>query len=71
MKDCTNCINAAWDKREGGALHPSGDGHCTWQLKLPSLPGAMHWMTTPVMQGGAINRRTPLKEHCPHWARKT
>lgn len=73
MKDCTNCINAEWQKREDGKLHPGGDGNCTWKLKVPVLPSSMHWWIgkEPVAHGGHINRRELLKEHCPHWTRKS
>ena len=40
MKDCTHCKHAAWNLTMRGALHPSGEGKCTYEVKLPPLPAS-------------------------------
>ena len=70
MKNCTDCKHADWKRRDGGNLHPSGDGMCQYEYKIPALPAAMWWMgTAPTPNGGAINRRKELADHCVYWAR--
>jgi hypothetical protein len=70
MKDCTHCKHAAWNLTMRGALHPSGEGKCTYEVKLPPLPASKRWWWSPRAMGGDINRRKPLTEHCVYWAHK-
>lgn len=69
MKDCTRCIHAKWHRTSAGRLHPSGDGECQKEIKLPPIPGAFHWLynSEPRPIGGYINRRTELAKHCPYY----
>ncbi len=69
MKNCTNCKHAAWLRTKSGALHPSGDGKCMWEWKLPKLPASMYFQPTPYVSGGAINRRKDLPTDCVYFAR--
>jgi len=70
MKNCTHCRHASWNKTAAGKLHPSGDGHCTFPVKIPVLPAAFHWLTTPHPLGGRINRREELRNDCPRYDRE-
>jgi len=70
MKNCLNCKYADWRKTASGKMHPSGDGHCTFQWKSPPLPASMYWLVQPSPYGGQINRREELKDHCTYYARK-
>ena len=70
MKNCTDCKHADWYKKTNGTLHNSGDGKCSYPYKVPALPASMYWICTePKPDGGAINRRKDLRDHCVHWAR--
>ena len=70
MKSCLHCKYADWRRTEAGKLHPSGDGHCTYEWLMPPLPQSMHWLgkapTRPY--GGLISRKTELPDHCAYWA---
>jgi hypothetical protein len=74
MIDCTHCAHAAWAKTAAGKMHPSGDGRCTYIVKIPPLPACMGWgpghRESPTPYGGYINRREPLKSHCVYWKQK-
>lgn len=70
MKDCTHCKHASWTRTKTGALHPSGDGRCTYQVKLPTLPASKYWYLNPSVAGGYINRREPLDKDCVYWEKK-
>jgi hypothetical protein len=70
MKNCTHCEHANWKRTKTGALHPSGDGHCGFEVKLPVLPAAKYWSLRGFVAGGLINRRTELQQHCAHYKRK-
>ncbi len=71
MKNCTPCKHASWQRREGGNLHPSGDGQCKYPYSVPQLPASMWWIgTVPTPNGGAINRKKELAEHCAYFARE-
>lgn len=37
MKNCTHCKHAVWQKTAAGRLHPSGDGECGYEVKLPAI----------------------------------
>jgi hypothetical protein len=67
MKNCTKCKYAEWNKTKTGRLHPSGDGSCTYQYKIPKLPESMHWITKPRPYGGWINRNSELNDHCVYY----
>jgi hypothetical protein len=69
MKNCTDCKHAQWKRTKAGSLHPSGDGKCTYQYKVPPLPASMYWITSPSPCGGYINRRKDLTEHCAFWSK--
>lgn len=75
MKNCTDCIYAEWKRREGGNLHPSGDGRCTYEVKVPALPASKYWgygckSDIPSINGGFINRKEELSDHCVYFSRK-
>ena len=61
MKNCTDCKHAEWKRREGGNLHPSGDGKCKYPWEAP--------FSFKKPYDGAINRRRALLGHCPHYTR--
>lgn len=67
MTDCKLCKHAQWHKTSNGRLHPSGDGECTYEVKIPVIPAAKWWSchTKPSTTFGAISRRLPLKVVCP------
>ena len=67
MKTCKGCKYAEWDLNKAGKLHPSGNGKCTYKVKIPVLPLSMYWglNTKPYINGGSINRKEPHQEHCP------
>lgn len=72
MKDCTKCKHADWFRTNSGRLHPSGDGRCKKEVKIPKLPASMKWgygsyASDPSPMGGQINRREYLKEHCVYY----
>lgn len=67
MKNCNGCKFAEWKKTDAGRLHPSGDGKCAYEYKMPALPACMYWVSTQCPCGGYINRRRELKEHCAYY----
>lgn len=73
MTNCTYCKWAVWDRTESGRLHPSGDGRCGFQIKMPVVPVAFYHVHGKQLHdyycGGWINRRVELKEHCPCYER--
>lgn len=70
MNNCKHCKYADWQVTKVGALHPSGDGRCTFKYEVPQLPASMCWIgrNPPAPSGGHINRREKLSKHCPYWA---
>ena len=70
MKNCNDCIYAEWKRTKAGRLHPSGDGRCTYPIKIPKLPPCYYFLHYPNPLGGYINRRTELKEHCTYYQQK-
>lgn len=69
MKNCLHCVHAAWRRNTAGALHPSGDGTCTYEYRTPPLPQSMYWSAgTAKPVGGYINRKIELDDHCVYWA---
>lgn len=71
MKNCTDCTHATWQRTAANRLHPSGDGMCGHGYKVAPLPQSMWWCSRqpPKPNGGAINRRNELADHCVYWAR--
>jgi len=67
MTDCKLCKYAQWHKTSNGRLHPSGDGVCTYEVKLPVLPAAKYWTgsSKPSTTRGFIFRHRPMKVVCP------
>ena len=70
MKTCNGCKFADWKKTDGGKLHPSGDGICTYEYKVPDLPACMYWISEQKPCGGRINRRAELKRHCAYFEKE-
>jgi len=69
MKMCKDCKHADWLRTKAGRLHPSGDGRCKYDYKIPPLPQSMYWIHMPHTCGGYINRRKELKDHCVYWSK--
>jgi len=70
MKKCLDCKHAAWKKTAAGRLHPSGDGQCRFEYKIPPLPACRYFIGAwPKPCGGFINRKEELKDHCPYYQR--
>ena len=69
MRNCTDCKYAQWEKTKTGRLHPSGNGKCTYNYKVPQLPASMHWHGGKPLKplGGQINRKKELKHHCVYY----
>jgi len=70
MKNCTHCKYADWQRTKSGALHPSGDGKCTFEYKVPVLPQSMYWLSDCIPYGGYISRKKELKDHCAYFLRE-
>ena len=69
MKTCNGCKYAEWKRTDSGRLHPSGDGKCTYEWKLPPLPQSMYFAGfTPRILGGTISRKHNLLGHCECFA---
>jgi len=69
---CNGCKYAEWYKTKAGYLHPSGDGKCGYEYKVPPLPTALYWIGSPPIPSGQyiINRRQKYRKykgHCPYW----
>ena len=71
VKNCKYCKYALWDRRDGGSLHPSGNGFCEFPWKMPKLPGSMYWSReiAPKPYGGHISRHKELENDCPYFER--
>lgn len=69
MKTCEGCRHAEWKLTKVGRLHPSGDGLCKYNWRMPPLPACYYWLSlsTPKPIGGYINRRHVFTQHCPCW----
>jgi hypothetical protein len=70
MKNCTHCKYAEWKRTAAGKLHPSGEGTCRYEVKMPTLPASMFWhpIIGSLVRGGGINRRVPLNKDCACFA---
>ena len=66
MTDCKLCKHAKWKKAASGSLHPSGDGQCMYEVKIPDIPASKWWSghMIPSTTLGFISRRTPTKVEC-------
>lgn len=71
MRDCKYCKYAAWKRTTNGRLHPDKSGRCTYPVKVPALPQAFYWISTPSPCGGHIERGRPLNDHCAYYHRVT
>ncbi len=70
MKTCLGCKWAKWDKTKNGRLHPSGDGQCTYQVKIPKLPKSMRWLyDEPRVSAGIITRKSDFEDDCIYYER--
>lgn len=66
MKNCKGCKYAKWAKTKAGRLHPSGDGECTFVVKIPVLPASRYYISGGgAPSGGYIDRNMELKVDCP------
>ncbi len=70
MNNCKDCKYALWNRTAAGKLHPSGEGRCNYQWKMPELPVAFHWISRTTPSGGAIQRKRDNEEHCVYWDQK-
>lgn len=61
---CVGCQYAEWDRTRTGRLSPSGDGRCLFEWAPPPLPSSKYFFTAPIVLGGSISRRKPLREAC-------
>lgn len=67
---CMNCGLANWHRTKTGALHPSGDGRCTWKFVPAAIPKSRYYVggySEP--SGGNIDRKSPCTD-CPTWEAK-
>ena len=67
MISCLGCHYADWKRSKNEALHPSGDGKCTFHVKMPQLPSAFYWIGQPNIGGGLINRKQKFENDCPFY----
>jgi hypothetical protein len=67
MKSCLGCCYADWKRSKNDALHPSGEGKCTFQVKIPQLPNSRYWIGQPCIGGGYINRKERFEKDCPFY----
>lgn len=70
MKTCLGCKYADWKYTKGGKLHPSGDGLCTLEYKIPPLPNSRYFVgiELPSPLGGNISRNREYATHCPYYS---
>ena len=66
---CIGCKYADWKRTKNGRLHPSGEGRCRYEMKVPQLPNAFFWMhlSSPELDGGRISRKQTYDTHCPYY----
>lgn len=64
MKTCIGCKYADWKRSKNGALHPSGEGQCTYEVKIPQLPNAKSWSSKPYVSYGFISRKNSFDTDC-------
>lgn len=65
MKNCRYCKFADWKRSVDGKLHRSGEGKCTYKVKMPVLPASFYYVINPYLSGGIINRKKDFEDHCP------
>jgi hypothetical protein len=72
VKSCKHCKWAEWRKTAAGRKHPSGEGRCTYVVRIPVIPKAFRWgykiNDKPDLNGGYIDRKSEWDEHCPVYA---
>ncbi len=68
MKNCKGCAWAEWRRTANGRLHPSGDGKCTYIIRVVALPACANGRGTPVICR-YINRNHEFKDHCMAYTR--
>jgi hypothetical protein len=67
--NCIGCKYAQWKTTKTGRLHPSGEGQCTFPVRIPVLPLAFHWLGGSLtLLGGFILRKRGWYENCPTFA---
>jgi hypothetical protein len=74
MKTCNGCKYAKWKRTKTGKKHPSGEGRCTYEVKLPVMPNSKYFSTfsgSVSIDGGLINRKKQYDNHCPCYCPKT
>lgn len=69
MKSCLGCQYADWKRSKNGTLHPSGDGQCTYEVRIPQLPNAKYWSSKPLVSYGSISRKKEFIFDCPYYTR--
>lgn len=79
---CATCALAVWKRREGGNLHPNGEGYCDWKPPYIPTPAKWYWdngqkygKALPRLLGrGAIVRKLGLYDkavtECETYVRK-
>jgi len=65
MKKCDDCKYAKWERDSAGRLHKNRMGHCTFEVKRPTLPNAYCFIHEPLISGGYIERGREYEKHCP------
>lgn len=74
MKTCVGCKHAAWRRTKADKLHPSGEGQCKYEWKMPKLPASMFWVSfdgkapRPIL--AHIDRHKTLPDHCVYYERE-
>lgn len=68
MKTCLDCKFADWRRNADGKLHRSGDGKCTYKVKMPVLPQAFYYISNPHISGGIISRKKDFDNNCAYYA---
>ena len=72
MKTCVGCQYAEWKRTKAGRLHPSGEGLCAFQYKVPVPPAAFYFAGggVPIPNGGYIERHKGLDRDCIYYQGK-
>jgi hypothetical protein len=67
MKYCDRCKYAEWRRTKSGHLHPSKEGECHFEYKIPPLPQSRYFVFQFRVGGGMIKRGELLKDHCAYY----
>lgn len=59
--ECLTCQFAYWQKTKSGKLHPSGNGRCTFEPRIP-IPEAKKWVWELSLSYGFINRKEEVHD---------